>query len=131
MSLTLYGSNPSPYVRRIRILLNDKDFHFEVIDLMKMEDQVKLLKISPVRRIPILKDNETLVYDSRQIFNYLSKKFSLKELSTHEENLLTFIDEINDSLVSVRLLSSSGFNDPENTFLRNQYKRIKDNLRFL
>ncbi|WP_127718197.1 glutathione S-transferase family protein [Halobacteriovorax sp. HLS] len=130
MSLTLYGSIPSPYVRRIRILLHDVDFHFEVIDLMNNEDQVKLLKISPVRRIPILKDQDTIIYDSRQIYNYLAKKLSLKALTIHQENLLTFIDEVNDSLVSVRLLNSSGFNDIQNTFMRNQYKRIKDTLRF-
>lgn len=130
MSLTLIGSIPSPYVRRIRILLKDHDFDFKVIDLMKMEDQVELLKISPIRRIPILKDGDELIYDSRQIQKYLSKKLGLAELSNKEENDLTFIDSVNDALVSVRLLKSSGFEDVQNTFIRNQYKRIKDTLRF-
>jgi glutathione S-transferase len=130
MSLTLIGSIPSPFVRRIRILLKDHDYDFKVIDLTKNEDQVELLKYSPIRRIPILKDGEDLIYDSRQIQKYLSKKFNLKELSLKNENDLTFLDSVSDSLVSVRLLKSSGFEDNQNTFIRNQYKRIKDTIRY-
>lgn len=126
MSLTLYGSIPSPYVRRVRMILKDREYQFEYVDLMSMEDQVKLAKISPIRRIPILKDGEQLIYDSRQIYNYLYPN----SLTVEQQNDLTFIDGINDSLVSLRLLGSSGFSDQDNVFIRNQNKRIKDTLNY-
>jgi glutathione S-transferase len=126
MSLTLIGSIPSPYVRRIRMVLKDREHNFETIDLSNMEDQVKLSKISPIRRIPILKDGDDYIYDSRQIHRHLCPE----KLSIDEENDLTFIDGANDSLIALRLLNSSGVSDQENTFIRNQNKRIKDTLNY-
>ncbi len=131
MSYILYGSHTSPFVRRLRLLLNDKDYELITINLQDPADQKTLLEISPIRKIPILKDGDITIFDSRVIANYLFPKVNHAPLSISEENTLTLIDGIADSLVNVLLLKRSGLDDPRNSFIKNQNFRIKTGLQTL
>ncbi|MES2663532.1 MAG: glutathione S-transferase family protein [Pseudomonadota bacterium] len=131
MSYTLYGSHTSPFVRRLRLLLSGKDYELVAMNLQDPADQKTLLEISPIRKIPILKDGDVTVFDSRIIANYLFPKVGHTPLSIDQENTLTLIDGIADSLVNVLLLKRSGLDDPRNSFIKNQNFRIKTGLQTL
>lgn len=106
--MKLYGSIPSPYVRRIRMLLANTEHEF--IDLQIYgagDDRDTLAAKNPTLKIPMLEDGETIIFDSRVIFNYLSTKLNLPALSWEQQNQLTMIDGANDSFVHLLLLARS------------------------
>ncbi len=127
MALTLIGSFTSPYVRKIRLLLwSDKTVIFKPINYLEEEGNRYLKAINPLNQIPMLLDGETPIYDSRVMFNYISKKWKLKELTIEEENILSVIDTAMASGVNLFSLRKGGIdiNQAENYFLVRQQERI-------
>ncbi|MBE1301941.1 MAG: glutathione S-transferase family protein [Alteromonadaceae bacterium] len=105
--MKLYGSTTSPYVRRIRMLLANVEHEFINMQIFAGKDRDVLLEKNPTLKIPMLEDGEDIIYDSRVIFRYLANKYDLPALTWKQENLLTVIDSINDSLVQLLLLQRS------------------------
>ena len=92
MSYTLIGSTTSPYVRKLRLCFHDKiNYEFKSINYLEINDANYLKSINPINKIPILIDNEETIFDSRVIFNHLTKKYSWTKLSLKEENILSAI----------------------------------------
>jgi glutathione S-transferase len=58
MSLILYGAPLSPFVRKVDVLLREKEIEFDIesVNIMPMPDW--FVEISPARRIPVLRDTE-------------------------------------------------------------------------
>lgn len=124
--MQLIGSVTSPFVRRIRLLLSNVEHDFLTIDIFSVEGQLILGDSNPAKKIPILKDGEHTIFDSRVIANYLNEKLSLKKLTWEQENLLTMIDAANDSLVSLFICSKSDLStDEDRLFFTLQRERIK------
>ncbi len=82
MSLVLYGVPLSPFVRKAEVVLHEKGVEFETepVNIMPMPDWFK--KISPARRIPVLRDKSIgeqgtagTIPDSSAICAFLEKKF--------------------------------------------------------
>jgi glutathione S-transferase len=82
MSIILYGAPLSPFVRKADVLLREKavEFELESVNIMPMPDWFK--KISPARRIPVLRDTEVggegsagTIPDSSAICAYIERKF--------------------------------------------------------
>ena len=93
MALLLVGSLTSPYVRKMRLLLqNEEGYEFKSVDYLEKSGNEYLKSINPINKIPVVIDNGTVIYDSRVIYNYFAKKKNLKPLSTQEENYLSAID---------------------------------------
>lgn len=111
--ITLYGSVTSPYVRRLRILLEDHDYEFSNVQLFNPEHRSMLKEKNPTLKIPMLQDGEKVIFDSRVIFRYVTEKLGLPAISWEQENLLTLIDSANDSLVQMYILSNSGIDTSE------------------
>ena len=105
--MKLYGSVTSPYVRRIRILLDQQHYEFIHLNIFEQLDREKLQKISPILKIPVLQDEHRTIFDSRVIYNYLTEKLELEPLSWESENNLTIVDALNDSLIQNYLLARS------------------------
>ena len=81
MSLVLYGSPLSPFVRKADVVLREKgiEFELETVNIMPMPDWFK--EISPARRIPVLRDKSVghegthgTIPDSSAICAYLERK---------------------------------------------------------
>lgn len=95
--MKLIGSLKSPYVRRIRMILEGKiNYDFEPVDVFSPEGQQTIMKYSPTRRVPILIDGDTIVWDSLLITKYLDNKLSLEQ-----EKDLILINEANDSAINL------------------------------
>lgn len=95
--MKLIGSLRSPYVRRIRMLLEGKqEYEFETVDVFSQEGQDTILKYSPTRRVPILIDRDQVIWDSLLITKYLKQ-----DLSLEQEKELILINEANDSAINL------------------------------
>ncbi len=131
--MKLIGSSTSPYARRIRLLLAANDEAYEFIDLnIYGEDRDELRNRNPALKIPVLHDGDEVLYDSRVIFRYLAAKLGLPALSWAEENQLTVIDAVNDSMVNLLLAERSGVDTSEDKMLwALQKERIRLSLKAL
>lgn len=128
----LYGSTTSPYVRRIRILLANIEHDFINMQIFSGEDRAQLTAKNPILKVPMLEDGEDIIFDSRVIFRYLSEKYSLPALTWREENLMSVIDAINDSLVQLFLLKRSDIESSDDKlFFKLQNERIAESFTFL
>tara|TARA_R110000868_G_scaffold377802_2_gene643154 strand:+ start:3151 stop:3810 length:660 start_codon:yes stop_codon:yes gene_type:complete len=76
MGLIVYGASLSPFVRKTRVFLAEKglDYTLKQVNIFPPPDWFK--EISPLGRIPVLKDEETgaTLPDSSVICGYLEKK---------------------------------------------------------
>lgn len=124
--MKIFGTLVSPYTRRIRLLLNNVEHEFVDLDIFSTAGREVLNNNNPANKVPLLKDGECTVLDSRVIFNYLSDKLSLKPLTWQQQNLLTVIDAANDSLVVLMYGRRSGLPVNEDFMYFNlQHERIK------
>lgn len=73
MSLTLYGAPLSPFVRKVRLFLAEKalDYQLEIILPFGQPDWYR--ELSPLGRIPALKDGDFSLADSSVICQYLEE----------------------------------------------------------
>ncbi|MBL7664382.1 MAG: glutathione S-transferase family protein [Bacteriovoracaceae bacterium] len=130
--MKLIGSYTSPYVRRLRLLLAEKKFEFEAIDIYSPAGEARLKEISPVNKIPVLIDGKKTIWDSRVIFRYLCEKKLAKELSWNEENYLTAVDGLLDSTINLFLFKKSGLDiNGDLMYLKRQKARIEALLAYL
>jgi glutathione S-transferase len=72
----LYGSVVSPFVRKVWIVLRLKNLVFEINAMIPFFDDHKeaLLKMSPLGKVPIYRENGLIIADSSVICAYLEKK---------------------------------------------------------
>lgn len=135
--MQLYGSHTSPYVRRLRILLSEHEqqFEFKSLNIFTPADREILIKHNPARKIPMLLDGEQVIFDSNVIYRYLAQKCQLPTLNWQQENQLTLINAVNDSLVELFLCKRSGFDsfssDSDVMFFKLQQERIQGVLEVL
>ncbi|GGW58215.1 hypothetical protein GCM10008111_12980 [Alishewanella tabrizica] len=120
--MKLYGSQTSPYVRRIRLLLAEQPYHYENMQIFAEEDRQKLLDLNPTLKIPMLEDNQQVIFDSGVIYRYIAAQMALPPLSWYQENQLTLINAVNDSLVSLFLCQRSGLDTNEDRLFFNAQK---------
>ncbi len=81
--LKLYDSPECPFCQKTRIVLAEKDLSFETIpvDLGAGEQKrPEFLKLNPFGRVPVLIDDEVLVYDSTIINEYLEDEYPHPQL---------------------------------------------------
>lgn len=71
MSLTLYGAILSPFVRKIRIILAEHDIAHELVPQAPFKQPEWFYEISPLGRIPAIKDGDFTLADSSVIAQYL------------------------------------------------------------
>lgn len=113
MGYVLYGSKTSPFVRRIRILIDQIPYEFKEINLFEGQDAVDLNNINPINQIPVLLDGENTIWDSRQIFTYLNALHRFQNMDWKDENQLTAIDGALEAGVSLLMMKRSGINIDE------------------
>ena len=123
--LKLYGSTTSPYVRRLRIWLANTEHEFVNLQIFSEQDRQILAAKNPTLKIPMLDDGEQTIFDSRVIYRFLTAKFNDPQLSWEQENQLTLIDSVNDSLVQMFILSNSDIPaDEDKLFFKLQKERV-------
>jgi len=109
MSLVLYGTPGSPFVRKVEVSLREKSLEFELdpVNIMPMPDW--FLEISPAKRIPVLRDTEVgkegvagTIPDSSAICGYLERKYPETPLypsDPFEYGRALFLEEYADTVL--------------------------------
>lgn len=133
MKYTLIGSLTSPYVRKLRLLLtNLAPYELKSINYLEANDSEYLKRINPINKIPILIDNDKIIYDSRVIYNYLVQQHQLKPLTIQEENILSAIDAALDTSINLFSLRRGGMDlNGGNSYIERQKERIPLLLNYL
>lgn len=130
--MKLIGSTTSPYVRRIRILLDEERYEFVNLDIYG-EDRDEIRRSNPTLKIPVLESDGQEIYDSRIIARYISSAQGRDPLTWDQQNQLTLIDGANDSAVTLLLSKRSGLDvdTPGVLFFDLQRERIMTTLHTL
>jgi glutathione S-transferase len=71
--LKLYGANPSPFVRKVKVFLAEKSLPFEQEQTSPFPPSAEFKKLSPLGRIPAFSDDGKVLADSSIICAYLER----------------------------------------------------------
>jgi len=75
MSLTVYGAPLSPFVRKLRLFLIEKGLEYQLEIVTPFGQPAWYRELSPLGRIPALKDGDFTLADSSVICQYLEDKY--------------------------------------------------------
>ena len=114
----VYFSNPSPFARKVRIVLKEMhlDFDEDIYDQVRPVDEIKLL--APSLQVPVYEEDGKRLFGSNLILRYLFDTFPVPSSSQppfapamcrpkqrwEDELILETIETMASSLVGVRLL---------------------------
>ena len=71
----IIGSYVSPYVRKVLVVLDLKGIPYEIDPIIPFMGNDEFSKLSPVRRIPVLTDDQVTLSDSTVICEYLDDRY--------------------------------------------------------
>jgi glutathione S-transferase len=75
MSLTVYGAPLSPFVRKVRLCLAEKDLDYALEIILPFGQPAWYRELNPLGRIPALKDGDFSLADSSVICQYLEDSY--------------------------------------------------------
>lgn len=75
MELKLYGAALSPFVRKTRIFMQEKNIPFEAIHVDPNNPPEDFVTLNPLKRIPVLQHGDRLLADSAVICRYLESLY--------------------------------------------------------
>jgi RNA polymerase-associated protein len=81
--LRLYDYPDCPFCQKVRVVLAEKDLEYEKIfvDLRKQEQKSPdFLRLNPYGKVPVLVDEDEVIYDSTVINEYLEEEYPLPRL---------------------------------------------------
>jgi glutathione S-transferase len=68
------GSYLSPYVRKVLVVLDLKGIPYEIDSIIPFMGDERFSRLSPIRRIPVLRDDRVTLCDSSVICQYLEER---------------------------------------------------------
>lgn len=75
MSLQIIGSYLSPYVRKVLVCLELKGLQYEIDPIAPFVGNEEFARLSPLKRVPVLIDEDFVLNDSSVICQYLEDKY--------------------------------------------------------
>jgi glutathione S-transferase len=69
----LHGANASPFVRKVRVVLAEKNLPYELVPLLPINPSPEFRRMSPLGKIPVYEDGEHVLPDSSVISAYLER----------------------------------------------------------
>ena len=74
-ALTIIGNHISPFVRKVLAVCEIKRLPYEIDSIVPFYGSDRFTELSPLRRIPVLIDGDTVLTDSSVISEYLEEKW--------------------------------------------------------
>ena len=144
MALKLYGHDPSPFVRRVRILLGELALPFER-DAHGWIDPVSAFTANaPTKRLPMLDRGPDAkvrwVFESRVIASVLYEEPARKPgsdvqttlfapaLDAADQNILSVLDTGLETAIGLFLLEKDGIAPGQTSYLQRQAARVNECL---
>ena len=132
-------ATPSPYARKIRVILREKDIDFEEIIDVPWNTDTLTVGINPLGKVPILlSDAHEPLFDSKLIAQYLDdyKPKPLFYPKNSRENISarlveTVADGICDSIVLIFLENSRKETLRSKNWIKLQEKKIFEGVKYL
>jgi glutathione S-transferase len=72
---TIIGALPSPFVRKVLVICELKGVPYEIDPVIPFYANEQFSKISPLRRIPVFRDDKVTLADSSVICQYLEDRY--------------------------------------------------------
>lgn len=107
--IVLYDFPECPYAQKVRIVLAEKELEYETkwVDLRKNEQRsAEFLKLNPLGKVPVLVDEEAIVYDSTIINEYLDDEYPNPPLmpeDSYGRALVRMMEDLADMLFTPRV----------------------------
>jgi glutathione S-transferase len=96
----IIGSYVSPYVRKVLVVLDLKGLRYEIDPIIPFMGNDEFSKLSPIRRIPVLTDDEVTLTDSSVICEYLDDRFpepAVRPAGTADRARARWLEEFADT----------------------------------
>jgi len=112
-AMKLYGTTTSPFVRRVRVVAAEIGEPVDRIETSTDEGQGQLRAISPIRKVPVAIIDDRLIYDSREIIDYMTLTRGHGTIEPardrwRESNLLGAIDGALEAVLQLFYLRRDG-----------------------
>jgi len=81
--MRLYNYPDCPYCQKVRVVLAEKDLSYDIalVDLRKNEQKTaEFLRLNPYGKVPVLEDEEIVIYESTIINEYLEDEYPIPSL---------------------------------------------------
>ena len=118
--LKIYDYPESPFCQKTRIVLAEKDLSFEVVPVdLKAAEQKRpeFIKLNPFGKVPVLIDDEMIVYDSTIINEYLEDEYPHPPLlpsdSSARARVRAFEDYADNAFIPVTGIIMNELRKPE------------------
>jgi len=101
--MTLYDHPDCPYGMKVRIVLAEKDMDCEVVTVdlhAGQHRQAAFLKLNPFGRVPVLVDEDCVIYDSTIINEYLDDEYpepALRPAGSDERARVRLLEDYADT----------------------------------
>ena len=128
MTRRLYATSRSPFARKVRIALLEKELAFELIEVDLSNRSADFVAASPLGKVPVLVDEDgTRVFDSTVICEYLEDRYPQPSLLGNEHVTRLkhrVLDELADTVAeqTVKLF----YSERESAASLNRAKRVLD-----
>ena len=89
--LTVYGRKSSANVQKVHWIFAQGNIKFNAINVGGKyggHTSQEFVKLNPNSTIPVLKDNDFIIYESNSIIRYISEKFNILKSVNTEENAI-------------------------------------------
>lgn len=135
-SIELFGTVTSPYVRRVRIVLKELGQAHRWVDTSQPEGQALMRELNPLWKIPTLRLDGRVIFDSAVIVRQLIKAFGHGNLAVHDPDdvevcqMLTVTDGALDALINAFYLKKEGVS-AQTPYLQKQEGRARAALTWL
>ncbi len=70
---TVHGVNASPFVRKVRVALEEKGLDYELNPVMPFNPPPEFMAISPLGKIPVYQEGQFTIPDSSVIIDYIER----------------------------------------------------------
>lgn len=84
--MKLISATPSPWARKVRIILHEKDVPFELHDDIPWSSESCVPQFNPLEKLPILLTDEGAIYESRLIVEWIERRFPEPEMIPKDDS---------------------------------------------
>jgi len=133
--IKLYDFPRSPYCQKVRLVLAEKDLSYEKIfvDLIKNEQKTSdFLRLNPYGKVPVLIDEDEVIYDSTIINEYLEDEYPhpplMPEQSSERARVRMFEDFADNSFTAQSGLLVAELRKPAEQVEQERVQRYRADL---
>jgi glutathione S-transferase len=137
VTIELFGTLTSPYVRRVRAVAAELSLPVELVDTFTDHGQARMRALNPLWKVPTAVVEGEVVFDSRVIVDHLVRRhgagklapIDAEDLAAH--NVVSVIDGALDALINVFYLTRDGLSPAEGSYLAKQSHRVAAAMEWL